>query len=57
MDLPPERVPIDPSANFPSRAILTKETLYLPDWSRIELPEHERNIRAAFGVSSALYLP
>jgi GAF domain-containing protein len=57
MDLPPDRFPIDPSANFPSRAILAGETLHLPDWSRIELPEHERNIRAAFGVNSALYLP
>ena len=56
-DLAPDRVPIDPSANFPSRAILAKETLYLPDWSQIELPEHERNIREAFNITSALYLP
>ena len=44
-------------ANFPSRAILARETLYLPDWSQIDLPEHERNIHATFGVNSALYLP
>ena len=56
-DLAPERFPIDPDANFPSRAILSKEMLYLPDWSRVDLPEHERNIRAEFGVNSALYLP
>jgi GAF domain-containing protein len=56
-DLAPDRVPIDPSANFPSRAFLAGEMLYLADWSRIELPEHERNIREAFGVNSALYLP
>jgi GAF domain-containing protein len=56
-DLAPDRVPINPDANFPSRAILAKETLYLPDWSQIDLPEHERNIHAAFGVCSALYLP
>jgi GAF domain-containing protein len=56
-DLAPDRVPIDPDANFPSRAILARETLYLPDWSQIDLPAHERNIHAAFGVSSALYLP
>ena len=31
--------------------------LHLPDWSRIDLPEHERHIRDAFGVNSALYLP
>ena len=28
-------VPIDPAANFPSRAISEKMTLYLPDWSAI----------------------
>jgi GAF domain-containing protein len=56
-DLAPERFPIDPDANFPSRAILAKEMLYLADWSLIDLPEHERNIRATFGVNSALYLP
>ena len=31
--------------------------LHLPDWSRIDLPEHERNIHKMFGVNSALYLP
>ena len=56
-DFPRDRVPIDPSANFPSRAILARETLYLPDWSQISLPDHERKIQAAFGVNSALYLP
>jgi GAF domain-containing protein len=57
MNLPAGRPPIDPSANFPSRAILAKETLHLPDWSEIDLPEHERSIEAALGVHSALYLP
>ncbi len=56
-DLAPERFPIDPNANFPSRAILDETMLHLPDWSLIDLPEHERNIRTAFGVNSALYLP
>jgi two-component system, NtrC family, sensor kinase len=49
--------PIDPSANFPSRAIVAKTILHIPDWSRAELPEHERVIRETFGVNSALYLP
>ena len=53
----PTNFPIDPSANFPSRAILDKKMLHLPDWSRIDLPEHERNIHKMFGVNSALYLP
>jgi GAF domain-containing protein len=49
--------PVDPATNFPSRAIVEKKTLHLPDWSQIELPEHERGIRDRFGVKAALYLP
>src|SRR5712672_2440866 len=33
--------PVDPSANFPSRTIVEKRAIYLPDWSLIDLPEHE----------------
>src|SRR5580704_988010 len=47
-------VPIDPDANFPSRAIVEKKMLHLPDYSRIELPEHERRIQAITGINSAL---
>ncbi len=50
-------VPIDPGANFPSRAIVEKKILHLPDYSRIDLPEHERRIRAITGINSALFLP
>jgi GAF domain-containing protein len=50
-------VPIDPDANFPSRAIVEKKMLHLPDYSRVELPEHERRIQAIIGVHSALFLP
>jgi GAF domain-containing protein len=50
-------VPIDPDANFPSRAIVEKKMLHLPDYSRIELPEHERRIQAITGINSALFLP
>jgi GAF domain-containing protein len=50
-------VPIDPDANFPSRAIVKKEMLHLPDYSRIDLPEHERRIQAITGINSALFLP
>ncbi len=56
-DLAPERIPIDASANFPSRAFLAKTMLHLPDWSQIDLPEHERRIHETFGVNSVLYLP
>src|SRR5271166_762370 len=56
-DLAPERIPIDPSANFPSRAFLARTMLHLADWSQIDLPEHERRIHEMFGVNSVLYLP
>ena len=50
-------MPVDPTANFPSRVIVEKKLLHLPDWSAIELPEHERNVRDKFGVHAGLYLP
>ena len=50
-------VPIDPDANFPSRAIVDKKMLHLPDYALIELPEHERRIQAIIDVHSALFLP
>ncbi|HEX7561832.1 MAG TPA: GAF domain-containing protein [Bradyrhizobium sp.] len=56
-DLGPSHLPIDPSANFPSRAIVEKKNVHLPDWSLIDLPEHERQMQALIGVNSALFLP
>jgi two-component system NtrC family sensor kinase len=52
-----KKAPIDPDANFPSRAIVAKKTLHLPDWSAIELPEFERHIRERHGTNAALYMP
>jgi signal transduction histidine kinase len=49
--------PIDANAYFPARAIIGKKMLHLPDWSLIDLPEHERNMHEMFGINSALYLP
>jgi len=51
------RVPIDPDANFPSRAIVQMTMVHLPDWSLIELPEHERKVQERWGINSSLYLP
>ena len=50
-------VPIDPDANLPSRAILARKDLYLPDLSKIELPAFERNARNLRGIRSSLLLP
>src|SRR5262249_37011679 len=46
-DMGPSSLPIDPAQNFPSRAIVSKSIVHLPDWSAIELPPHERHIRLA----------
>ena len=50
-------MPIDPNANFPSRAIVSKSMLHLRDWSAIKLPAHEQARHEQLGLNSALYLP
>ncbi len=55
--LNPDPIKIDPEANFPSRAIVSKKNQHLPDWSTIDLPEDERNIQKMYGLNSTLYLP
>src|ERR1700761_2228817 len=50
-------VPIDPDANFPSRAMAGKKMLHIPDYSQIELPPHEREIQRIIGVQASLFLP
>jgi len=52
-----QQMPVDPAANFPSRAIASKSMLHVPDWSAVELPPHEKLRREQLGLSSALYLP
>ena len=56
-DLGDRNLPVDPTLNFPSRAIVSRDILHLPDWTAIDLPAHERGIHEAFGVRSVLYLP
>jgi len=49
--------PIDPDAGFPSRAIVEKKTLHVPDFSLTELPEIDRRVHETFGINSGLFLP
>ncbi|MFK7744635.1 MAG: GAF domain-containing protein [Roseobacter sp.] len=51
------RFPLDPQANFPSQAIVSKEMRHVPDWSTADLPLHEKTRRAQMGIQAALYLP
>ena len=53
----PSNVPIDPQLNFPSRVMVEKKMLHLPDWSAIELPEFQRAVGEKFGIKAALLLP
>ncbi|UCH18420.1 MAG: GAF domain-containing protein, partial [Burkholderiales bacterium] len=53
----PEQVPIDPTANFPSRVFVGKKMLHIPDWSAIALPPYEQAIHERVGVRSSLMLP
>jgi len=56
-DRGPPSMPVDPTHNFPSRALLSGQMLHLPDWDTLELPPHEQQISELFGVRAALYLP
>ncbi len=57
MELGAAVAPIDAAANFPSRAILSKSMLHIPDWKAIDLPANEQQIHAMTGVNSSLMLP
>ncbi|MEO8344758.1 MAG: GAF domain-containing protein [Betaproteobacteria bacterium] len=57
MDIVERVVGIDPEANFPSRVIVSKKMLHIPDWSAIELPSHERRVQELRGINSSLMLP
>ncbi|MGL6112506.1 MAG: GAF domain-containing protein, partial [Rubrivivax sp.] len=50
-------MPVDPAANFPSRAICSKTMLHVPAWTAVELPPHEKVRHQQLGLNSALYLP
>ncbi len=49
--------PVDPVANFPSRAIVERRTVHIPDWGAIELPPVEQGVFEKLGFRSAIYLP
>ncbi|MBL8385975.1 MAG: GAF domain-containing protein, partial [Burkholderiales bacterium] len=49
--------PLDPDANFPSRVMVEKSMLHLPDWSAIELPPHEQRIYEESAIRASLTLP
>ncbi|WP_425044762.1 GAF domain-containing protein [Primorskyibacter sp. S87] len=50
-------VRIDPDHNFPSRALVEKRMLHIPDWLDTELPEHESVMQKRVGIRSSLAVP
>ncbi|MBY0611440.1 MAG: GAF domain-containing protein [Beijerinckiaceae bacterium] len=50
-------MPLDPAANFPSRAAIGKTLVQIPDFSLIDLPPQERIVHEQYGVRSAVILP
>ncbi len=56
-DSPERMLTVDPAANFPSRVIVSKAMLHIPDWQAIDLPVHERAVQARRGINSSLMLP
>src|SRR5262249_38238179 len=55
--LGPATVVVDPAANFPSRVIVSRKPLHIPDVTAIELPPHQQMIFAALGHRSNLLIP
>ena len=56
-NLADKSIPVDPGANFPSRVVVDKQALHLPDWATVELPEYERRVHESGGVNASLMLP
>ncbi|MEE4187136.1 MAG: GAF domain-containing protein [Roseobacter sp.] len=48
---------IDAAVNFPSRTIIEKQVLHVPDWSAVDLPSKDQQIHDAEGFMSSLYVP
>jgi len=48
---------IDPDDNLPSRAIVSKQVLHLPDRSQVRLPDHDARVWNRFGFNAGLFVP
>jgi GAF domain-containing protein/CheY-like chemotaxis protein len=50
-------IPIDAAHNFPSRAVLDRAPYHVPDWSRVKLTPHEREVQQRTGCQASLMMP
>ncbi|WP_223428363.1 GAF domain-containing protein [Tateyamaria pelophila] len=48
---------VDPEHNLPSRCMVTKSMIHIPDGSAAELPEHDRRVFDKFDIKALLLLP
>lgn len=53
----PARHPIDPKENFPSKVLVSKEMLHMPDWTASDLSPTEQEVHRESGIMSSLFLP
>ncbi len=51
------QVPLDAADNFPSRALMARKPLHIPDWSAVDLPEHEQAVQRQTGCRASLMMP
>ncbi len=49
--------PLDGGANFPSRIILSRQMLHIPDWDAVELPPFEQRVHEVSGFRATLGMP
>ncbi|MEL6883463.1 MAG: GAF domain-containing protein, partial [Pseudomonadota bacterium] len=49
--------PLAPDLNFPSRAIVNRQTLHIIDWENYDLPPFEEERGKQAGVKGAIYIP
>ncbi|MBI2799853.1 MAG: GAF domain-containing protein [Gammaproteobacteria bacterium] len=49
--------PLDVNANFPSRVIVNKQMLHIPNWDAVELPPYEQRVYEKEGFRAILALP
>ena len=52
-----EPVLIDAKANFPSQAIVARQSVHIPDWDAVPLPERQKQVRAETGARASLAVP
>ncbi len=55
--MPGRLFPVDPASNFPSRVVLGRAPLHIPDMAQLELPPMERELHERTGIRAVLLLP